>query len=171
MTINLASSSTIMRLLLVLGMVSTMTACQTYSTRRVEFKNHPIALYVVSKLSEDEETLDYMVKFRNTGREVLSFDYTLADEPGVPHVDSLGPRSGLVENLYPGDEVEVPNPTKRMTIYATLGTVSYGKRTKDDLAAIYKPDDYRPPGMDQMQTGDPALVPPLPSPAPLPSGT
>jgi hypothetical protein len=168
MTMKAPFSNTLLRLLLVLTVVSAVTSCQTYSTRRVEFKNHAIALFVVNKLSEDEETIDYTVKFRNTGREIVSFDYTLADEPGVPHVDSLGPRSGLVENLYPGDEVEVPNPTKRMTIWATLGTVTYGKRTKDDLAAIYKPDDYRPPGMDQMHSGDPALVPPLPSPSPLP---
>jgi hypothetical protein len=168
MTKTFSCSATMLRLLLLAAVMPAVTSCQTYSTRRVEFKNHPIALYVVNKLSEDEETLDYTVKFRNIGREIVSFDYTLADEPGVPHVDSLGPRSGLVENLYPGDEVEVPNPTKRMTIWGTLGTVTYGKRTKDDLAAIYKPDDYRPPGMDQMQTGDPALVPPLPSPAPLP---
>jgi hypothetical protein len=137
----------------------------------VEFKNHPIALYVVSKISEDEETLDYSVKFRNVGREIMSFDYTIADEPGVPHVDSLGPRSGLVENLYPGDEVEVPNPTKEMTVWATLGTVSYGKRTKDELASIYKPDQYRPPGLEGGPEGDAALVPPLPALAPLPPGT
>lgn len=165
---NSPCTGAILRLLFAFAVASFVPSCQTYSTRRVEFKNHPIALYVVNKLSEDEETLDYTVKFRNIGREILSFDYTLADEPGVPHVDSLGPRSGLVENLYPGDEVEVPNPAKRMTIWATLGTVTYGKRTKDDLAAIYKPDEYRPPGMEQMQMGDPALVPPLPSPAPLP---
>jgi hypothetical protein len=168
MTKKISRARTLVHLLFALTAASAVPSCATYSTRRVEFTNHPIALYVVNKLSEDEETLDYTVKFRNIGREILSFDYTLADEPGVPHVDSLGPRSGLVENLYPGDEVEVPNPTKRMTIWATLGTVTYGKRTRDDLAAIYKPDEYRPPGMDQMQTGDPALVPPLPSPAPLP---
>ena len=161
-------SRTILRLLAAIVTLAGLCSCETYSTRRVEFKNHPVALFVVNKVSEDEESLEYTVKFRNVGREILSFDYTLSDEPGVPHVDSLGPRSGLVENLYPGDEVEVPNPTNRMTIWATLGTVSYGKRTKDDLAAIYKPDTYRPPGLDQLQSGDPALVPPLPSPTPLP---
>lgn len=159
------------QILLLLASGVSLVSCESYSTRRVEFKNHPIALYVVSKISEDEETLDYTVKFRNVGREILSFDYTLADEPGVPHVDSLGPRSGMVENLYPGDEVQVPNPTKEMTIWATLGTVTYGKRSKDELSSIYKPDEYRPPGLDGAPMGDPALVPPLPAPAALPSGT
>lgn len=168
---NRAFSQALTRLLLLTVVGVSLVSCETYSTRRVEFKNHPIALYVTSKISEDEETLDYTVKFRNVGREILSFDYTLADEPGVPHVDSLGPRSGMVENLYPGDEVEVPNPTKKMTIWATLGAVTYGKRSKDELSSLYKPDEYRPPGLDGVPMGDPGLVPPLPAPAPLPSGS
>lgn len=156
--------------LLLLAGVAMLASCETYSTRRVVFKNHPIALYVVSKVSEDEETLDYTVKFRNVGREILTFDYTISDEPGVPHVDALGPRSGLVENLYPGDEVEVPNPTKRMAVWATLGAVTYGKRSKEDLAAIYKPDEYRPPGVEA-GGAETSLVPPLPAPAPLPQSS
>ena len=115
-----------------------LTACQTYKTKRVTFKNHPVALYVVSKVI-DEEKIEYSVKFRNIGKEVMSFDYTISDEAGVPHVDAEGPNSGLVENLYPGVEVEVPNPTKRMTVFATLGTVTYGRQDKQQINAIYKP--------------------------------
>ena len=123
----------------VLALVSfALVGCQTYTTKRVVFKNHPVALYVVSKVV-DEENVEYSVKFRNVGKEVMSFDYTISDEAGVPHVDAEGPNSGLVENLYPGVEVEVPNPTKRMTVYATLGTVTYGRQTKQQINAIYKP--------------------------------
>lgn len=114
------------------------TSCQTYKTRKVLFKNHPVALYVVSELI-DEETLEYSVKFRNVGREVLSFDYTIADEEGVPHVDAEGPNSGVVENLYPGAEVKVENPTESMTVYVTLGKVTYGKRPQEELKGIYSP--------------------------------
>lgn len=115
-----------------------LAGCQTYTTKRVVFKNHPVALYVVSKVI-DEEKVEYSVKFRNIGNEVMSFDYTISDEAGVPHVDAEGPNSGLVENLYPGAEVEVPNPTNRLTVWATLGTVTYGRQTKQQVNAIYKP--------------------------------
>ena len=135
---------------LALGLLS---QCETYRTKRVVFKNHPIAVYVVSKVI-DEERVDYSVKFRNVGIEVLSFDYTLADEPGVPHVDAEGPNSGTVENLYPGSEAEVPNPTKCMTIHATLGTVTYGKKTKTELSGIYKPSLSTGPAMSEI----PALL-------------
>jgi|GEM_PF-1061364 len=114
------------------------TSCQTYKTRKVLFQNHPIALYVVSELV-DEETLEYSVKFRNVGREVLSFDYTIADEDGVPHVDAEGPNSGVVNNIYPGAEVKVANPTESMTVYVTLGKVTYGKRPDEELKGIYDP--------------------------------
>lgn len=132
---------------------SLLTSCETYRTRRVVFNNHPVAVYVTSKVI-DEENLEYAVKFRNVGREVLSFDYTISDEAGVPHVDSQGPNSGLIENLYPGAEIEVPNPTERMTIHATLGTVTYGKKSKEELVTIYKP------GQATMPAGDAGLLPP-----------
>jgi hypothetical protein len=126
-------------LLAVTALASLMlTSCEVYTTKRVEFKNHPVALYVVSKVI-DEEKVEYTVKFRNTGKEVMSFDYTISDEGGVPHVDAEGPNSGLVENLYPGAEVEVPNPMNRMTVWATLGTVTYGRQTKPQISSIYKP--------------------------------
>jgi hypothetical protein len=125
------------------------TSCQTYKTRKVTFKNHPIALYVISEVV-DEETLEYSVKFRNVGREVLSFDYTIADEEGVPHVDAEGPNSGLVENLYPGAEVKVENPNETMSVYVTLGKVTYGKRPQEEIKGIYNPASLVPaetPGM------------------------
>jgi hypothetical protein len=119
------------------------TSCQTYKTRKVLFQNHPIALYVISELV-DEETLEYSVKFRNVGREVLSFDYTIADEEGVPHVDAEGPNSGVIENIYPGAEVKVENPTESMTVYVTLGRVIYGKRPQEELKGIYNPAAFTP---------------------------
>lgn len=125
------------------------TSCQTYKTRKVVFKNHPIALYVISEVV-DEETLEYSVKFRNVGREVVSFDYTIADEEGVPHVDAEGPNSGLVENLYPGAEVKVKNPNETMSVYVTLGKVTYGKRPQEEIKGIYNPASLVPselPGM------------------------
>ena len=146
---------TLLRALICATALAGMTACQTYSTKRVVFKNHPIAVYVVNKVV-DEETIEYGAKFRNVGREILSFDYTLADEPGVAHVDGEGPNSGLVENLYPGAEVEVKNPLNRLAIHATLGVVTYGKKTKDELNAIYHAD----------KTGQSAVdgLPPVPAP-------
>lgn len=144
--------------------LATFVSCETYKTRRVVFKNHPVAVYVVSKVV-DEERVDYSVKFRNVGKEVLSFDYTLADEPGVPHVDSEGPNSGLVENLYPGSEAEVPNPSQSMTIHATLGTVTYGKKTKNELSAVYKPTLSTGPAVSDIPS---VLTQPPPAPQALP---
>ena len=127
-------------------------SCQTYRTRKVIFKNHPIALYVVNELV-DEETIEYSVKFRNVGREVLSFDYTIADESGVPHVDAEGPNSGVIENLYPGAEVKVENPTESMKVWVTLGKVTYGKRPKEELKGIYDATNTFAPG--EMMPGAP----------------
>lgn len=136
------------------------TSCQTYKTRKVMFKNHPIALYVISEVV-DEETLEYSVKFRNIGREVLSFDYTIADEDGVPHVDAEGPNSGLVENLYPGAEVKVENPNETMSVYVTLGKVTYGKRPQEEIKGIYNPASFAPTETQGMPV-DGGLIP-LPS--------
>lgn len=150
------------------GLVAlTLASCETYRTRKVTFQNHPIALYVVSEVV-DEESLDYSVKFRNIGREILSFDYTIADEGGVPHVDSEGPNSGVVENLYPGAEVKVDNPTKSMKVWVTLGKVTYGKRPKDELKSIYQPDAFVPAAAGGAGTVDGGLIP-LPSESPNPS--
>lgn len=137
-----------------------LSGCQTYTTKRVVFKNHPVALYVVSKVI-DEEKIEYSVKFRNIGKEVMSFDYTISDEAGVPHVDAEGPNSGLVENLYPGVEVEVPNPMNQMTVWATLGTVTYGRQTKQQINAIYKPGN----AMGAIENEVPSSLLPPPPPA------
>ncbi len=115
-----------------------LVGCTTIQTKRIVYERHPIAVRVVSTVI-DEEVIEYSVKFRNVGREILSFDYTVADEPGVPHVDKFGPNSGFVENLYPGAEIEVPNPMNRMAVHVTLGTVTYGKKSSSDLESIYNP--------------------------------
>ena len=152
-------------------MASLLASCETYRTRKVVFKNHPIALYVVSEVV-DEESIDYSVKFRNVGREVLSFDYTIADEGGVPHVDAQGPNSGVVENLYPGAEVKVDNPTESMKVWVTLGKVTYGKRPKEELKSIYQPDDFTLPTTGTGGVIDGGLIPlPTGSPNPPVSGS
>jgi hypothetical protein len=116
-----------------------LTGCASLYVKRVTFRNHPISVRVISKYIDEDSPLEYNVAFRNIGREIVSFDFTISDEPGVPHVDKNGPNSGLIENLYPGAEVELPNPTKRRHIWATLGTVTYGKLSKEDIARIYSP--------------------------------
>lgn len=132
------------------------TSCTIWHTRPIAFENHPVSMRGVSTVI-DEEKIEYSVKFRNTGREVLSFDYTLADRPDVPHIDSEGPNSGLIENLYPGAEIEVPNPMQRRTVFATLGTVTYGKKPKDELTRIYKQSGPAPAGAAAMD----GLLPPV----------
>lgn len=125
-------------IVLTLSLVGAYAGCQSLYVKRVKFENHPIAVRILSKVV-DEETIDYTVVFRNVGREVVSFDYTIADEPGVPHIDSQGPNSGLIENLYPGAEVEVENPTKKMAVWITLGEVVYGKRDKGMIQQVFTP--------------------------------
>ncbi len=122
-----------------LAAVFTLTGCASLYTKRVVFRNHPISVRVISKYIDEDTPLEYNVAFRNVGREIVSFDFTLSDEPGVPHVDKNGPNSGLIENLYPGAEVELSNPTKRRHVWATLGIVTYGKLSKEDVARIYSP--------------------------------
>lgn len=100
----------------------------------------PIATWVWGKYVDEDSPLDYQVKFRNMGNEVLSFDYTIADNPGVPHLDRNGPNSGFVPNLYPGAEVAVPNPLKRRNVFVALGRVTYGKKSLADLQKIYPSD-------------------------------
>ncbi|MEM7143689.1 MAG: hypothetical protein AAF591_01050 [Verrucomicrobiota bacterium] len=117
-----------------------LSSCSSLYTRHITFERHPIAVRVVSEVIDEDEPLEYRVVFRNVGRQVMSFDYTIGDEPGIPHVDMDGPNSGLIENLYPGEEKEVLNPMNKMTIWATLGTVTYGKQTKEEIERIYKTD-------------------------------
>jgi hypothetical protein len=141
-----------------------LPGCKTITTDRVLYPNTPIAYQLVSEMV-DEETIDYSVKFRNVGAGIVSFDYTVADEGGVPHLDCLGPNSGLVENLYPGAEVQVKNPLKSMShVYVTLGKVTHGKRTSEQLAKAYKPSTLVPagssaPGATPLPVLEPVTVP------------
>lgn len=131
--------------LFVLGLAAAaLVSCKTITSERLAFADAPVSYQLVSEMV-DEETIEYSVKFRNVGQQVVSFDYTIADEPGVPHIDCLGPNSGLVENLYPGAEASVKNPVKSMShVYVTLGKVTAGKRTSDQLAKQYKPSTLIP---------------------------
>ena len=116
-----------------------LSSCHTVESKRLQFPDQPIAVRVINKVI-DQDTLEYAIKFRNTGNDIISFDYTIADEPGVPHVDADGPNSGLIENLYPGAEIEVKNPLNRMAVFVTHGRVTHGKKTSAELQAIYRPN-------------------------------
>lgn len=127
------------RILLGTLAIAALVSCKTITSSPVTFPNAPVAYQTVSDMI-DEETIEYSLKFRNVGTEVVSFDYTIADQAGVPHMDAEGPNSGLVENLYPGAEASVKNPTKSMKkVFVVLGRVTYGKRTSEQLAKQYKP--------------------------------
>ncbi len=132
-------------------LVAMFSGCQSLYTKRVTFENHPIAIRVKDTVVDDER-IEYSVIFRNVGREIVSFDYTIADEPDVPHVDSQGPNSGLVENLYPGAEVEVDNPAQTFAVWVTIGEVTYGKKPAVKLQQIYQPGQ---------EAGDDLDLPPL----------
>lgn len=134
--------------LLFLGLaLAALASCKTITSERYAFADQPVSYQLVSDMV-DEETIEHSVKFRNLGTQVVSFDYTISDEPGVPHVDCLGPNSGLIENLYPGAEAQVKNPVKSMRgVYVTLGKVTHGKRTGEELARTYKPGTLPAPGM------------------------
>ncbi|MEM6911190.1 MAG: hypothetical protein AAF555_06360 [Verrucomicrobiota bacterium] len=105
-------------------------------TRSVDAPNAPVRITVTSELI-DEETIDYPVTFRNTGTQIISFDYTIADVAGVPHIDYQGANSGLIENLYPGQEVELDNPWNQMNVHVSFGKVVFGKKTSEGLDKIY----------------------------------
>lgn len=61
------------------------------------------------------------------------------DDGSVPHVDAGGPNSGLVENLYPGAEVSVKNTWGHDKVTVHTGSMTYGKRSSEQLAKTYKP--------------------------------
>lgn len=125
--------------ILFLSLVLAFAGCTTISTKRVVFDRHPIGVQVVNTVV-DEEVIIYTVKLRNVGRDIMSFDYTISDEPGIPHVDQFGPNSGLIRNLYPGEEREIENPFNRMAVHVTLGNVTYGKKLDGELEAVYNTD-------------------------------
>ena len=119
--------------------IGALASCKTITSERYAFADVPVSYQLVSDMI-DEETIEHTVKFRNLGSQIVSFDYTIGDEPGIPHVDCLGPNSGLIENLYPGAEAQVKNPVKSMKgVYVTMGRTTYGKKTSEQLAKMYKP--------------------------------
>ena len=121
-----------------------LTSCKTVSSRPVVIGDSPVAYQLVSEIV-DEESLEHTVKFRNIGQQVVSFDYTIVDDPNVPHVDCLGPNSGLVENLYPGAEAVVKNPLASKRVTVNLGRFTVGKKTSEELARMYKPGTLTTP--------------------------
>jgi hypothetical protein len=134
-----------MRLLGTLVLLLACTACvkrehQKIARYRQVYQKHPIAVSVYGKYIDEDTPIDYVVRFRNAGRQIVSFDYTVADQRNVPHVDRDGPNSGFVANLYPGATIEVANPLKRKQVYVTMGTATYGKKTAGELDAIYRTD-------------------------------
>lgn len=145
------------RLLLLALAAGALASCKTVTSDRYSFDNTPVSYQLVSDMI-DEETIEHSVKFRNVGQQVVSFDYTIGDEPGIPHVDCLGPNSGLIENLYPGAEAQVKNPIKSMRgVYISLGRVTYGKRSSEQLARQYKPSTLVPVSTGGMPSALPTL--------------
>jgi hypothetical protein len=133
----------LLRILSVTALAACLSSCvtrdgQPVSRNQKVYKNHPIAVRIFSKYIDEDSPMDYTVHFRNAGRQVLSFDYTVSDQPNVPHVDRDGPDSGFVANLYPGAVVEVPNPKKIKRVWVTIGTVTYGRKTTAELDAVYR---------------------------------
>ncbi len=123
---------------LLLATFLVVTGCSTVHQKRIQFDKQPVAARVTCDIV-DEDTVRYSVIFRNTGCEIISFDYTIGDMPCVVHVDSEGPNSGVVENLYPGAEVEVENPFKQVSVYITLGRVVTGKRSSQEITEMFRP--------------------------------
>lgn len=132
----------ISRLIALAAVSLALASCKTITTSRVTFPDTPVAYQLVSDMV-DEETIDYTVKFRNVGNQIVSFDYTIADEAGVPHTDAEGPNSGVIENLYPGAEASVKNPTKSQRAYIVLGRVTHGRKSADEITKMYRPHTAR----------------------------
>jgi hypothetical protein len=130
----------ISRIVAVAAAALAVVSCKTVTTERVTFPNTPVAYQLVSDMV-DEETLEHTVKFRNVGTSIISFDYTISDEPGVPHTDAEGPNSGVIENLYPGAEASVKNPIQDEDgVYVVLGKVVHGRKAADEITRTFKPN-------------------------------
>ncbi len=148
------------RLLLCAVVSASFSACvvrdnQPTSRNLRVFKQHPISVRIHSKVIDEDSPVEYTIRFRNVGRQVASFDYTVSDQKGVPHVDRDGPDSGFIPNLYPGAEVEVVNPKKIKRVWVTLGTISYGRKSNPELEAIYRPSTV----LNAEQSAATALIP------------
>ncbi len=144
---------------LLLASSALLASCTIIESKQVPVANTPVTWRHVTEVI-DEEVIQHSIKFRNIGSDVVSFDYTIVDTAGVPHVDAGGPNSGLVENLYPGAETQVKNPLKGDTDHVILGRLTFGKRTSEQLAKTYKPWSITPAGT--MPAGGGLL--PLPEP-------
>lgn len=137
-----------------------LSSCTVMESKQVAVPHTPVTWRHVTEVV-DEEVINHSIKFRNIGSEVVSFDYTIVDTAGVPHVDAAGPNSGLVENLYPGAETQIKNPLKGDAEDVVLGRLTFGKRKSEDLAKSYKPWSITP--ASSMPSGGGLL--PLPEPA------
>lgn len=142
---------------LILGAAS-LSSCMT-GYPLAHDPNVPVLVRVENKYIDEDSPMEHPIRFRNAGGQVVSFEYTIADQPGVPHVDRDGPNSGFVGNQYPGSEVEVPNPLKKRRVWVTLARVSYGKKanivvkkTTTELSSISGSDtanSVEPPPLPQ----------------------
>lgn len=130
---------------LALSLALLFSSCTVIESRQKPVANTPVTWRHVTEVV-DEEVVTHSIKFRNIGRDIVSFDYTIIDTLGVPHVDSAGPNSGLIENLYPGAETQVKNPLKGTAEDVILGRLTYGKRSGEQLAKAYKPWSITPSG-------------------------
>lgn len=152
------------RLFLYTCLAVSLSACATRDNQALSrnlrvYQQHPISVRIHSKVIDEDSPVDYTIRFRNVGRQVASFDYTVADQRGVPHVDRDGPDSGFVANLYPGAEVEVVNPKKVKRVWVTLGTITYGRKTTPELDAVYRTTAAMTAQQSALQTPEPLLIP------------
>jgi hypothetical protein len=128
---------------LLLASSALLASCNIIQSKQIPVANTPVTWRYVTEVI-DEEIIQHSIKFRNIGQEVVSFDYTIVDVGGVPHVDAGGPNSGLIENLYPGAEQQVKNPLKGDAESVNLGRLTFGKRSSEQLAKTYKPWSLTP---------------------------
>lgn len=147
MTFRLTSISSSVRLLCAAAGSLLLVSCSTerYDSqsplaKRTDFQDPEITTWVWGKYIDEDSPLEYYVKFRNQSKTIVSFDYTIADKPNVPHLDRNGPNSGFIANLYPGAEVAIPNPWKRRDVMVKLGKITRGKRPLDQLNTMYPQD-------------------------------
>ncbi|MBE7498326.1 MAG: hypothetical protein HS117_25595 [Verrucomicrobiaceae bacterium] len=155
----------IARLCLLSIVSAAFVSCTVMESKPVALTGTPVTWRHVSEIV-DEEIVQHSVKFRNIGQQVVSFDYTLVDDAYVPHMDAAGPNSGLVENLYPGAEVQVKNPLKGDAVTVQVGRVTYGKRSSEQLAKTYKPWTITPASSASPAAGGILPLPEPPQPAP-----
>jgi hypothetical protein len=132
-----------LRLSALLFTLGALASCTVMQSKPIAISSTPITWRSVSEVI-DEEVIQHSVKFRNTGSQIVSFDYTIVDDGYVPHVDAGGPNSGLIENLYPGEERQVKNNWKDDAVNIQVGHLTYGKRSSEQLAKSYKPWSITP---------------------------